>query len=92
MTINSLSSSLAGLYEQHHDPTAHQDEITVISEEDFLARVAAFERNEEREAARAKETMKRMLQSKRRERDADVQQQQQQGSLVGYTPVLLAGQ
>jgi hypothetical protein len=87
MTINSLSSSLVGLYEQHHDPPVHQDEVTVISEDDFLARVAAFERNEEREAARAKETMKRMLQSKRRERerDGDVQQ------LVGYTPVLLAG-
>lgn len=51
-----MTNSLSTSYPAHQD-----DEVTAISEQDFLARVAAFERNEAQEAARAKESMKRMV-------------------------------
>ena len=49
-----LPVSMAGF----HQSPAQQ---STVSEADFLARIAAFERNEEAEARRAKETMRRMV-------------------------------
>jgi len=46
--------------QQHPQDITHQQQST-ISEADFLARVSAFERNEEAEAKRAKEAMRRMI-------------------------------
>ncbi|KIM32431.1 hypothetical protein M408DRAFT_218693 [Serendipita vermifera MAFF 305830] len=50
---NNLPASLAGFH--------HPQPQSTVSEEDFLARVAAFERNEEAEARMAMEAMRRMI-------------------------------
>ena len=55
----SLPPSLAGFHLQQH--TSDHTQQPAISEADFLARVSAFERNEEAEARRARETMRRMI-------------------------------
>jgi hypothetical protein len=55
----SFPPSLAGFHLQQH--TQDHTQQPPISEADFLARVSAFERNEEAEARRARETMRRMI-------------------------------